>query len=741
MKRRTTNAACECDEALASLGQSVFPQTRVSAALPLRCRFRKWLKLVGVIALLLAIAWALLPRPELYSAGLSFSAQTLDRDGRLLHLALSADGKYRIPARLDTISESVIRATLEMEDRRFFSHAGADPRSLARAAWGSVSGQKLGGASTLTMQFARLRWGLHTRSWSGKLMQIFRAVQVERHFGKREILEAYFTLAPYGGNVEGIEAAAQRWCGKTARELTLREAVALSVIPQKPTARTPRIGSDTSAAQARLMARLAAADGLDAAYQLQPFAVPRFAPHFARRGGGATTLDSAKQAIIEQSIAEFLERWRPQGLRNAAAILVHAPTREVRGYVGSAGFFDDRIHGQVDGVIARRSPGSALKPFIYALALDQGLVHPRTLLDDTPRRFGGYNPENSDRGFLGPIAAAESLRRSRNVPAVELASRLRAPGLDGFLRSAGVAFEKPRGEYGLALALGGGEVTLEELARLYAMLASDGVSRPLAFAATELIDGTPRLSAEARALTLDALRGEHGFAVKTGTSHGFRDAWACGVIGDWVLCMWVGHFDGTPMPGLFARDTAAPLLVQTALRLGLHDAARPRPPGIVEVELCADSGGLACAQCPNHTRGPFIAGVSPISECDVHRVIDGVVRECWPAHRLEQFRRAGLPRAESPTTHGGAAPRIVSPQAALTYVLRSGQLEKNAIPLEAEASAGTKQVHWFEGHRYLGASAPAQPLMWKPMPGKWSLQAIDDAGRTAQVAVRVTAER
>ena len=704
-------------------------------------RIRKLLKLAAVVAVVLAVCWAFLPRPELFPAGLSFSAQTLDREGRLIHLALTADGKYRIPARLDAVSESVIKATLEMEDRRFFSHAGADPRSLARAAWGAVSGQKLGGASTLTMQFARLRWGLHTRSLGGKLTQMFRAIQVERHFGKREILEAYFTLAPYGGNVEGIEAAAQRWCGKTARELTLREAVALAVIPQKPTARTPRIGSDSSAAQSRLMTRLVA-DGFDAAYTLQPIAVPRFAPHLARRFDGATTLDRVQQGILEQSIAEFLERWHPQGLRNAAAILVHAPSREVRGYVGSAGFFDERIHGQVDGVIARRSPGSALKPFIYALALDQGLIHPRTLLDDTARRFGGYNPENSDRGYLGPIPAAEALRRSRNVPAVELASRLRMPGLDGFLRSAGVAFERPRGEYGLALALGGGEVTLEELARLYAMLARDGVSRPLTFTtAAGPSASAPCLSVEARALTLDALRGEHGFAVKTGTSHGFRDAWACGVCGDWVLCVWVGHFDGTPMPGLFARDTAAPLLAQTALRLGLRDAVKARPPGIVEVELCADSGGLACAHCPNHARGPFVAGVSPISECEVHRLIDGVVRECWPAHRLEQFRRAGLPRAESPTTQGGAAPRIVSPQAALTYVVRPGQLEKNAIPLEAEAAAGTKQVHWFEGKRYLGASAPAQPLMWNPAPGKWSLQAIDDAGRIAQVSVRVTAER
>lgn len=707
------------------------------------------------VSVLLAIVWLLMPRPELYPPGLTFSTQVLDRDGELLNLGITTDEKYRIQARYDAISEAMIRATLEMEDRRFFSHCGADPRSLVRAAWGAVSGQKLGGGSTLTMQYARLRWGLNTRSLGGKLAQVFRAVQAERHFGKREILEAYFTLAPYGGNVEGIEAASRLWCGKAASELTLREAVALSVIPQRPAARKPRPdGSTSQPAQARLMARLAGtSDEMDADFRLSPVEVPRMIPHFARRNErGATvktTFGRSQQFTVERSIAELLERWHPQGLRNASAILVHAPTRQVRAYVGSARFFDERIFGQVDGVTSRRSPGSALKPFVYALSLDQGLIHPRTLLDDTARRFGSYNPENSDRGFLGPIAAFDALRRSRNVPSVELSSRLQNPGLDSFLRGAGVQFEKPPGEYGLSLTLGGGEVTLEELARLYTMLATDGVSRPLVYTpgASSLPLETPCISDAARMLTLDALRDNsqvgapRGLAWKTGTSHGFRDAWACGVMGDWVLCVWVGHFDGKPMPGLFARDTAAPLLFQTVQRLGLHAVPRSRPPEIVDVTICADSGCIAGKYCPNRAQGPFIAGVSPIAECDVHRLVEGVVRECWPAHRLEQFRRAGMPRGESPANAESTPLRIVSPLSALAYVVRAGQLENDAIPLEAEASAGTKQVHWFEGRRYLGASAPAQPLLWRPAPGRWSLQAIDDAGRVARVAVNVTAER
>jgi penicillin-binding protein 1C len=432
---------------------------------------------------------------------------------------------------------------------------------------------------------------------------------------------------------------------------------------------------------------------------------------------------------------------------------VHAPTREVRGYVGSAGFFNEGIQGQVDGVTARRSPGSALKPFIYALAFDAGLIQPHTLLDDAPRRFAGYNPENSDRGFLGPIPAAEALRRSRNLPAVELLALLPGGGLDSFLREAGVRLARQPGEYGLALALGGAEVSLEEVAMLYAKLACDGTASSL--------------SRSACWLTLDALRSPEspaGLAWKTGTSHGFRDTWACGVMGDWVLCVWVGNFDGKPMPGLFARDTAAPLLFQTVTRLGLRGKAPARPAAITSVEFCGDSGSLAGPRCPHRAHGNFIAGVSPIDVCAVHReilldesghrvaVTDGrtglrrEVAEFWPAQRLEQFRRAGLPRKEPPplaradtSRDSGAAPRIVSPQNALTYVLRVGDLAKNSIPLEADAAAEAREIHWFAGAHYLGASAPSHPLMWRPSPGRWQIQAVDDSGRVAKTSVTIVA--
>ena len=716
----------------------------------------RWSKRAGIVAALLVITYGLLPKPDLLPADLEYSRTVLDRDGNVIFLTTTSDGKLRLPTTVEQLAPELIEATLEMEDRRFYQHKGVDPRAVGRATWGVVSGQKLGGASTITMQLSRLRWGLHTRSIPGKFVQMYRAIQLERHYSKDEIAAAYFTIAPYGGNVEGARAASFRWCGKPASDLTLREAASLSAIPQSPSTRRPSHGGNPSlaTAQARLMTRLRANRGeppneLDAEFHLEPTRIPREAPHFARRRlhedrqalSVASTLDLTQQQSVEQSIREFLDRWYSRGLRNAAAVLVHAPSGEIRASVGSADFHDAFIAGQVDGTRARRSPGSTLKPFIYALALDAGIIQPQTLLDDAPRRFAEYNPENSDRQFLGPIAANEALRRSRNVPAIDLANRLPHGGLEQFLEQSGVRL--PDRSHGLALAIGATELRLEDLASLYAELAAPRQGR---------------LSPEACWLTLDALQCDDpaapvGLACKTGTSNGFRDAWACGVLGDWVLCVWVGHFSGRAMPGLFASQTAAPLLWQTFHQLDLENVHPPeRPTDVVQVSVCSASGDLAGKHCPHCHDGWFIGGVSPIKSCKVHQKVDDRVVEVWPADRLKQFRAAGFPRAGAPlnrtgatppaVTSFGAAPKITSPQSALTYYIQDGSAStdhQNQIYLEANAAAGTQQIHWFADHRYLGASHPAEPMPWIPVVGDYELQAMDDAGRVsvAKISVRL----
>lgn len=746
-------------------------------------------------AILLVIAWWLLPRPEIYRPGAGWSRVVKDRHGSLLHLSTAADGRYRLRTSLEEVSLDWIEATLAKEDRWFHWHPGFNPFALTRAAWGAATGHAGGGASTLTMQVARLRWNLETRTVSGKFVQIFRAIQLERHYSKKEILEAYFNTAPYGGNVEGAGAAALLWCGRDASQVTRREAIALSVIPQSPATRHPGFPRDAAriaSAQSRLALNLEndsalRSDPLAANFTLVPSGPPPHeAPHFCRRlmqtdpgASISSTLDLGMQQEVERGIGAHLKRTREQGIVNACAILVHAPSREVLAYVGSADYSDRNILGMVDGLRAQRSPGSAVKPFVYGLALDQGLIHPRSLLTDGPMVFHDYNPENFEGEFMGPIHANEALVRSRNIPAVALSNRLGNGGLYQLLKRGGVDLPKPVDYYGLALTLGGFGISPVQMAALYAGLADDGVPRPLVFSVTAPVQAPPPLlSPQARFLVLDMLRGggdlgvEFGFARtdpsvawKTGTSHGFRDAWAVGVRGDYVLVVWLGNFNGRGNNALVARRCAAPLMFDLFARLGLPDKAIVPPEGVRQVDLCAASGDLPGPWCAQTTSGWFIPGVSPISLCQLHReiLVDGAtnkrvarddgrpnlrreVYEFWPPDLLELFRKAGLPRRSPPDPETGTdtltgidhgeAPKILSPLTGRTYQI-GGTAGESEIQLKARPAPGVQKLYWFSGDAFLGAGAPEVSLAWKPGPGNHILRVLDDHGRAAEAAIKV----
>jgi penicillin-binding protein 1C len=757
-------------------------------------------KCVLVLFLICGFAWYLLP-PPLSLTPLPLSPQVKDRAGKLLHIGLSSDEKYRLATPLNNISPELIRATLLQEDQHFWRHCGVNPWSLLRAA-GHVCVGHLGrgGASTITMQLARLRYHLHTKSASGKLGQIFRALQLERHHTKKQILEAYLNCAPYGGNVEGIGAASLLYFGKAPARLTQQEAALLSVLPQSPTRRTPRNGSPNralSAAASRLFARMQA--GMEEEPEL-PMGEPLLkrrseftAPHFVRRvltrrtdtGEITTTLDRSLQSLLERRVASFLQSHRAQGIANAAALLVDTRSMEVLAQVGSADFRSEAIAGQVDGTRSRRSPGSTLKPFIYALALDQGLIHPLSVLADAPRRFGAYAPENFDGDFAGPIKATDALARSRNVPAVALAQQLAHPTLHEFLKRGGV--ELPRGEeyYGLSLPLGGGEVTMEELVALYAALANGGKLRPLhrTLPHTPATGGSRLLSPEAAFLTLEMLghvprpdlgspAGEEGVAWKTGTSMGFRDAWAVAVFDGYVLAVWVGNFDGRRNAALVGRTCAGPLLFQMidamrAQRLGHSPVRRLAPQtgaNLRQVSFCAASGALPTTACAHTVFGWFIPGISPIAPCEVHREIliddetglrhsqdDGTrsfhrqVYEFWPSDLQALFAQAGLPRRRPPpfapgcsvecAARTGRAPEIVSPGSGRTYAVREG----DPVALQARSEGDATRLYWFAGRAFLGSSAPREPLSWRPSPGLYQVTVLDDHGRTSSSKVTIQA--
>lgn len=765
----------------------------------MRAKLCKWLRVIGFVILAIALAWLILPRPDLYPKTITWSRAVMDRQGELIHLSTTSDGRYRLRTPLKGVSPQWIEATLMKEDRWFYKHPGVNPISLTRAAWGVVTGNRAGGASTLTMQVARLRWEIHSGTVIGKFEQMFRAIQLERHFSKNEILEAYFNLAPYGGNVEGAGAAALLWCGRDASQVTQREAIALSVIPQSPSSRHPGFRRDASriaAAQARLAVMLEKNSGLRVDPLARDFTLlpsgppPHEAPHFCRRMMRMTsdtmirsTLDSRMQRELERGISGYIDRTREQGIVNACAILVHAPSREVLAYVGSSDYENREIHGMVDGLGARRSPGSAVKPFIYGLALDQGLIHPRSLLTDGPMNFRDYNPENFEGQFLGPIHADEALVRSRNIPAVELSNRLKPVGLYEFLKSGGVKLEYPPQHYGLALALGGFGISPEQLAGLYSGLADNGLPQSLVFSQTKKEHLTslskPLLSPQARFLVLDVLRGagelgvDDGFsrsdptvAFKTGTSHGFRDAWSVGVRGDYVLVVWLGNFNGRGNNALVARKCAVPLMFDLFARLNLPDKSVVLPDGVREVKLCAMSGDLPGPWCKQMSNGKFIPGVSPISMCAIHReiLVDGAtekrvarddgrpglrreIHEFWPPDMIELFRQAGLPRRTPPEPeHGtdtlmgldhGKAPRILSPLEGRVYRIDNSSA-KFEIPLKANAAPGVMNFYWFSGEAFIGNCAPSESLAWEAPPGDHKLRLLDDHGRSTEISLRVT---
>ena len=752
------------------------------------------------------LAWLALPKPALYD-GVAFSTLVTARDGQPLKLTPAADGRYRLFTPLDDIAPAMIDATLKYEDRRFYRHPGVDPLALVRAAWTTyVRRTRVVGGSTITMQLARLRFGMATRTPLGKLYQSIRAVQLERHYDKGAILEAYLNLAPYGGNIEGVGTASRIYFDKPARALGRGEALALAVIPQNPTARFPT----TTAGRDAL---LAARDRLFDAWRQSrtdhdaetlararlvptfrpPSALPSRAPHFVRdhvpRSGAPelrTTLDLDAQRLLEARIRDHVALGRGDGIRNAAAMLLDHRSMEVLALVGSAGFFNAEIAGQVNGVRARRSPGSTLKPLLYALAMDAGLIHPMTLLEDAPERYASFTPENFDRGFLGPVLARDALIHSRNVPAVRVLKGVGVERFAALLDRAEVAELRPASHYGLALALGGNEMTMEELVGLYAAMANAGLWRPVvaeAGAGVAAAQPTRLLSPEASFLVLDMLRDvprpdaqprsnarRSAVAWKTGTSYGFRDAWSVGVFGRYTLAVWVGNFDGSGNPALVGRMAAGPLFFAIADSLHPDDggqiAQNTSTLNLRRVEVCAATGDLPGKHCPRTTLSWFIPGVSPIKVSTIHRAVavdaDTGLRSCvadgdtvqrvfefWPSNLRTVIRRAGIairsPPPWSPecgldeTSAVGLAPRIRSPQPALVYHAAPSGVDQANVPLSAVADGDARALYWFVDDRLVATAAPSDEVFWTPRAGRFTVRVVDDLGRADAVAVQVAA--
>lgn len=577
-----------------------------------RPRFRKLKVATGVLAISVIAAGAALtlyarslPSLDLSSAA-DRSAVVLDREGKLLRPFLTADGRWKLPVTSEDVDPRYLAMLKAFEDKRFDSHHGIDPLGMLRAAGQMLlNGRVVSGGSTLTMQVARLLEPREERTLAAKLRQAVRAVELERRFDKARILDLYLTLAPFGGNLEGVRAASFAYFGKEPKRLSTAEAALLIALPQSPETRRPdRFVEAARKARERVLERveqagLATRDEVAAARNesipnaRRPF--PNLSPHIAEQAVAEAPAERVQKLSLDarlQTALEGLARERSLGLAPQVSIAILAvdnETGEIRASVGGVDYFAAERAGSLDLTRALRSPGSALKPFIYALAFDNGIAHPETMLEDRPARYGVYTPENFDMTFQGMVSARKALQLSLNVPAVELLSSLGPQRFLSRLRDAGIAIAMPRdsGAPGLAVGLGGLGITLQDLTRAYVGLARGGEMLPLRFRQQAAASGpAPRLVDPVAAWyvadtllgappPLNAVPGR--VAYKTGTSYGYRDAWAVGFDRKHTIGIWVGRADNGAVPGLVGRTVAAPILFDAFARLGIDPRPFPQP--------------------------------------------------------------------------------------------------------------------------------------------------------------------
>jgi penicillin-binding protein 1C len=553
---------------------------------------------IGGAALTVALAgaaWVYSLGPAPLGRHLDYSHLVLDRNGKLLRAYATPEGRWRLRATVKDVDPRFFKLLFAYEDKRYYEHDGVDPEAMLRAAWQFItSGHIVSGGSTITMQVARLLEPRAHRSLDAKLHQIVRALELERALNKNQILSLYLTLAPYGGNLEGIRAASLAYFGKEPRSLSLAQAALLVALPQSPEERRPdRYAKRALAARNRVLDRVVAAgvvprdevahakaQDVPHARKLLPMLAPHSSDQIVSQEPNIRVHRLTIDASLQKSLQELaLERARAIGPHISVAILaVDNVTGEVRARVGSADFFDPRRAGQVDMTQALRSPGSTLKPFIYGLGFEDGLIHPATLIDDKPVRYGSYMPHDFDNTFQGTVTVRRALQWSLNVPAIAVLDKVGVDRLIARLTQVGASLVLPPGQApGLAIGLGGVGIKLNDLVMLYTGLARLGTVAPLIEREGEAPKPPRRLLDAVAAwyvgnILIGAPPPENAaagrIAFKTGTSYGYRDAWAVGFDGRMTIGVWVGRPDGTPVPGLVGRTAAAPILFDAFARSG-----------------------------------------------------------------------------------------------------------------------------------------------------------------------------
>jgi penicillin-binding protein 1C len=701
-------------------------------------------------------------------------AVVLARDGTPLRTWPSADGVWRQPVTPEAVSPLYLQAVLGYEDRWFDWHPGVNPLALVRAAWQWLRhGQVVSGGSTLTMQVARIvDPPAERRSLKAKLRQVLRALQLELRLSKREILTLYLNHAPMGGIVEGVEMASRAYLGKASRTLSPAEAALLAALPQAPSRLRPdRAPQAAQAARDKVLARLATQGVWDKAtvedarvervavqairaQWLAPLAAERVR-QTARAAVLRTTLDTELQAGIERLLLDRVNTLPPKV--SIAVLVMDNDSLEVLAYAGSADFNDRQRAAHVDMVRGVRSPGSTLKPFLYAMALDEGLIHAQSLLVDAPQSFGGYQPGNFQASFSGPVSASEALQRSLNVPAVDLLDRIGAARFNAQLRAGGVRLRMAKGaEPNLSLILGGAGTTLEELVGAYRALARGGVS-----GSPRLLPQAPRTEARlmsegAAFIVRDILEsgghpdrpfteGTRRLAWKTGTSFGFRDAWAVGVTDEHTVGVWVGRPDGTPNPGFFGANTAAPLLqdVLSVLPRPVEARTRQRPASVSAATTCWPLGlrieSTAPEHCQRRLTGWVLQQTAPPTLPDRGRSSGLLARTC-----TGDALKAHWPVALAPWVDDGdacqATPAMLRIQGLETRAVLKpvpGQ-HSVAVAVTAQGAPREQRLYWLvDGLQQRRAAAGQAVTLQFDQAGRHSVTVLDEQGRFHRIEVSV----
>jgi len=659
--------------------------------------------------------------PPIDKAG-RVSAEVLDADGQLLRAFATPEGRWRLKTDVSDVDPQFLRMLVAYEDRRFYDHHGIDALAIGRAALQLVTnGRIVSGASTLSMQVARLIEPRSGRSLSAKLLQVARAIQIERRLSKEEILDIYLTHAPYGGNLEGVRAASLAYFGKEPKRLTVAQAALLVALPQLPEKRRPdRNIAAAEAARKRVLERVAVIDAVGdgeaerAEATLVParrMQLPALAAHVAeaalrkapQQREHKTTLKKQVQEGLELAAKNAAMRLGPK--LSVAMVMADARSGEIVGEVGSADYFDASRSGWIDMTRISRSPGSTLKPFIYGLAFEQGLVSQETIIEDRPSDFFGYRPRNFDMSYQGDVTIREALQLSLNVPAVKLLDAVNPTRLMVRFRRAEVRPSLPPNETpGLAIGLGGVGVTLKDLVQLYTALANKGQPVRIGDGVTGMpgkIDGEPLLEPVAVWNIADILSGvippagapQRGIAYKTGTSYGYRDAWSVGYDGRYVLGVWVGRPDNGAVPGLTGYGTAAPILFEAFTKSGIATTPLPRPP----------SGAVRIAKAD-----------LPVSQ------------------RRFALNASGL----LVNSTRESAPQIVYPPegAHVDLGAKSGQL----APLMLKLQGGRAPFRWLANGKPLPDLSRRRTNQWLPDGAGYSkLTVIDAMGRAASVGIFV----